>query len=263
MLKHASFEGVKVRITPALDALFDHHRLYSGQHGKKRWKVGEVLSVSRDARIEAYSHILGGNVVPAALGAFSYCVSRLEPTMRIGRYCSIAGGVGQIPGGHPTDWVSSSPFSHHPHPLHGFADYLKDRGVSRYRLHPFDLGSAPIEIGNDVWIGDSAVLKPGITIGDGAIVAMRAMVSRDVPPYAIVGGLPAKLIRHRFPEELAERIRQTEWWRFGPDVLQALDVRKPENFVERFEEAVANGAEPLELPVLTGEEIIATGELVS
>jgi len=260
MLKHAGYRAVTVRITPELEALFRRHSLHSGTYGRGRWSVGSQISVDPEARIEPYVHIFSGSTLPVALGAFSYSWSRLEPTMRIGRYCSIAASVSQL-GAHPAEWVSSSPFSHHPQPLGGVADYLRGSGVQRYDVQDFDMGIAPVEIGNDVWIGEAVALKPGVKIGDGAIIAAHAVVARDVPPYAIVGGVPARLIRYRFSEPLIERLRAAQWWRFGPDILQALDVRDTENFVDRLEQAQAGNARPLDLPTLTGQEIMAVGEV--
>lgn len=263
MLKLATDGATKVRVTPEMLALFDRYHLHTGQYGRKRWKAGDQLQVSRDARVEPYAHILHGMCVPSAIGAFSYAAGAVEPNLRIGRYCSIAKSVGQIGAGHPIDWVTSSPFSHHPQPLGGFRDYLLSVGVERFDLHDFDVGSAMIEIGHDVWIGEAALLKPGVTIGEGAIVATRSIVTRDVPPYAIVGGTPARLIRYRFSEDMIARIRALQWWRYGPDMLQPLDVRDPEGFIDRFQQAQADGAQPLDLAVLTGEDIITAGEAIS
>lgn len=262
MLMNASMEAVRVRVTPALLARFRQHRLHSDQRGRVRWKVGDVLSVMADARIEPYAHLLAGTVLPTALGAFSYSWAKLEPNIRVGRYCSIAPIVTQYGLGHPTDWISSSPFSHNPQPLGGFADYFQDIGLSKFALHPFDQGSAPVEVGHDVWIGEGALMKPGVTIGTGAIVAARAVITHDVPPYAIVGGMPARLIRYRFDEDVVDRLLKAQWWRFGPEILQPLDVRDPAAFLDRFEQALADGLKPLELPILTGEEIIAQGERI-
>lgn len=74
----------------------------------------------------------------------------------------------------------------------------------------------PVRIGHDVWIGDGALILPGVTIGTGAAVASRAVVTRDVPPYAIVGGNPARIIRYGFDGQVVERILGTQWWRFAP-----------------------------------------------
>jgi virginiamycin A acetyltransferase len=260
MLIHASNKAVRVRVTSDLIELFVRGRVHSAQRGRQRWAVGDALSVDPDALVEPYSHILEGCVLPAAIGAFSYAWGRLEPTVRIGRYSSIAPAVSQLGLGHPTDWVSSSPFSHNPQPLGGFADYLRDIGSKRFALHGFDQGSAPVEIGNDVWIGEGALLKAGVTIGDGAIVAARAIVTHDVPPYAIVGSSPARLIRYRFSDAIIARLQAAQWWRFGPDIIQPLDVRDPEGFLDRFEQALADGITPFDPPVLTGQDIIAAGE---
>lgn len=262
MLKLPTDGAVRVRVTPELLALFDRHHLHTAQRNRKRWGLGDQLMVHPDARIEAYAHILFGMTFPMAMGAFSYTCGQIKPNLRIGRYCSIANNVDQLGGGHPTDWVTSSPFTHNPQPMGAFAEYLTDIGVTRFNLYDFDQGSAPIEIGNDVWIGEHARLKPGIKIGDGAIVATRAIVTHDVPPYAIVGGMPGRVIRYRFPEDVIERIRATSWWRYGPEVIQPLDPRDPVGFADRFDRAVADGATPLDLTAMTGREIIAAGEKV-
>ena len=72
-----------------------------------------------------------------------------------------------------------------------------------------------IVVGNDVWIGYEAVILAGVTIGDGAIIGTRAVVTKDVPPYTIVGGVPAKPIRRRFPEETAEKLLELQWWNWS------------------------------------------------
>jgi acetyltransferase-like isoleucine patch superfamily enzyme len=260
MLIHASNKAVRVRVTADLIELLARHRVHSAQRSRRRWAVGDQLSIYPEARIEPYSHILEGMTLPAAIGAFSYTWGRIEPTMRIGRYSSMAPLVSQLGMGHPTDWVSSSPFSHNPQPLGGFAEYLRDIGAKEFRLHGFDQGSEPVEIGNDVWIGEGATLKAGVMIGDGAIVAARAIVTHDVPAYAIVGGSPARLIRYRFSDAMIARLRAAQWWRFGPDIIQPLDVRDPEGFLDRFERALADGITPFDPPALTGQDIIAAGE---
>ncbi|MDE5614956.1 MAG: CatB-related O-acetyltransferase, partial [Treponemataceae bacterium] len=76
-----------------------------------------------------------------------------------------------------------------------------------------------IVIGNDVWIGYEAVIMAGVTIGDGAIIGTRAVVTKDVPPYTIVGGVPAKSIRKRFSEDVIERLLSLKWWDLPPEKI--------------------------------------------
>ena len=74
-------------------------------------------------------------------------------------------------------------------------------------------------MGNDVWIGENAHIMSGVTIGDGAIVGSEALVTKDIPPYAIVGGNPAKIIKYRFDEYTIEKLLKIKWWDFGEDEL--------------------------------------------
>jgi acetyltransferase-like isoleucine patch superfamily enzyme len=248
-------------VTSAMLALFRERGLYHRFNGGERWRVGETLRMPLTCAIEPYSHILSGHALPEKLGAFSYALSELPPHVSLGRYCSIAGGVEFIQSEHPTDWVTSSPFSYSPLGLMGMRDYLLAQGLTSFLLHPAaEFLAKPVIIGHDVWIGQRATLKSGIKIGDGAIVAAQAMVTDDVPPYAIVGGVPARVIRMRFPEHLVERLQALQWWRYGLDVLHPLDVRDPEGFADRLEALQTTAPPPVFAPpVLTAEEILAAG----
>lgn len=77
-----------------------------------------------------------------------------------------------------------------------------------------------IVVGNDVWIGYEAVILSGVKIGDGAIIGARALVTKDVPPYSVVGGVPAKIIKQRFSAEVIEKLQKIKWWNFSPEVLR-------------------------------------------
>jgi hypothetical protein len=97
-----------------------------------------------------------------------------------------------------------------------------------------------------------------VSVGHGAVVGAGALVTKDVAPYAVVGGVSARTIRMRFAEELVERFMAAEWWRFGPDQLQPLDVRDPEAFVSRLEDRLATQPPPaLELVPLSAAELRA------
>jgi len=120
-------------------------------------------------------------------------------TLRIGAFCSIAEGVQIFLGGHHrADWVTTYPFP---------AMLEQARGIPGYAFSRGD-----VVVGNDVWLCTGCVLLSGVTIGHGAIVAASAVVSRDVPPYAVVAGNPAQVVKWRFPEDMREQLLEAAWW---------------------------------------------------
>lgn len=251
----------QVRITPALFGLFQKFRLSTAAKGT-RWEVGQAIALDAETQIEKYAQVIAGQRLPQALGAFSYSHSPLHTALRIGRYCSLSWGVDVIEGDHPMDWVTTSPVTHAPGDIRGLSVYLNDIGAQEYQLLPYGPSAAPVTLGHDVWIGMKVLIKRGVRIGHGAIVGAGSLVTRDVPPYAVVAGTPARILRYRFTDPLIERLLSAEWWRYGPDKIQPLDPRAPEAFLDRLEEAVADGLEPLILPVLAGSDIIAAGERI-
>ena len=122
--------------------------------------------------------------------------------LTIGRYCSIADRVEILLGGdHRTDWVTTYPFAALPELWPTAAG-----GIS------FHASRGDVTIGHDVWLGSGCMILSGVTVGHGAVVAAHAVVTRDVPPFAIVGGNPAKLIRHRFEPEAVAALLEVAWW---------------------------------------------------
>ncbi|WP_247654650.1 CatB-related O-acetyltransferase [Microvirga sp. HBU67558] len=127
-------------------------------------------------------------------------------TLRIGKYNSIADDVTIFLGGnHRTDWVTTYPFN----VLDPVAEHIKG--------HPHSRGD--VIIGNDVWLGRGCMIMSGVTIGDGACVAANAVVTRDVAPYTIVGGNPARMIRKRFTDAQIEHLLQIEWWNWPQEKI--------------------------------------------
>lgn len=151
------------------------------------------------------------------IGYGTYIGSRTSlPNCQIGKFCSIAQNVKVINATHPTDiFVSTSPM---------FFSTLKQNGKTFCEKNRFEefltTNGRNLIIGNDVWIGENVVLKGGITIGDGVIIAMGAVVTKDVPPYAIVGGVPAKIIRYRFNEEQIKKLLEIKWWNYPEEWIK-------------------------------------------
>lgn len=242
-----------VKITPAVLDLLRERHVHS------RWQVGDDLGFAPGTKLEPYVHFHGGPTLPSAMGAFSYAQDWLVPKFKVGRYCSLAAGLSVMGNSHPTDWAMTSPVFFDPTPAPGLRDYLvHERQAERFPLEAYQPLPHPITIGNDVWIGQRVMIKGGVAIGDGAVIGAGSVVTKDVPPYAIVGGAPARLIRMRFAPEVVARFVALQPWRFGPDDLQPLGVTDPAAFLDRLEAKIAAGQiTPLSFDLLTDAELNA------
>lgn len=137
----------------------------------------------------------------------------------IGRYCSI-NGTARIMNNHSLDCVTTHPFLDHPLYMDWDAYLERKKYLEKYGIHKKNnsFENSPIRknesvvIGNDVWIGANVIILPGTTIGDGAVLAAGAIVTKDVAPYAIVGGCPAREIRKRFDDYTIQKLLQIKWW---------------------------------------------------
>ena len=150
--------------------------------------------------------------------------------VKIGRYCSVAKHVDIGLSQHPVNWLSVTPRQY----FRDFARWSSFAG-KEVAVKPFDGVSGMTEIGNDVWIGERVIIMSGVKIGDGAIVAAGAVVTKDVPSYAVVGGVPARVIKYRFDEPTIRRLLDLQWWRYDladfgdvdwSDIGSALDIVK-------------------------------------
>jgi chloramphenicol O-acetyltransferase type B len=160
-----------------------------------------------------------------------------QATLTIGSFCSIADRVMVYLGGnHRVDWVTTYPFP-------AFSDRWET--AREIEGHPATKGD--VTVGSDVWIGSGATIMSGVTVGDGAAIAADCVVTKDVAPYAIVGGNPARLIRHRFTPEVVERLLEISWWEWSDEriavAIPMLCDGDPERFI-RFASEPDGGASP-------------------
>jgi acetyltransferase-like isoleucine patch superfamily enzyme len=142
-------------------------------------------------------------------------------TLKIGAFCSIAEGVQIFLGGHHrADWVTTFPFP---------AMVAQAAHIDGYSGTHGD-----VNIGNDVWLCTNSTILSGVTVGDGAIVAAGALVTRNVEPYAVVGGNPARFLRWRFPQEQRLLLQQSAWWDWPDEELYGLADKLCSDDIEAF-----------------------------
>lgn len=165
--------------------------------------------------------VVGENTI--VNGLTIYCWDR-RITVSIGRYCSIADDVMIVAGGeHDIDWVTSYPL----------IDAWKLESLYPAKKPRW---KGPISIGNDVWIGNRATILSGVCIGNGAAVGACSVVVKDVPPYAVVAGNPARVLRYRFREEQVQALQDLQWWKWSEEVVRdrASDFLDIEAFLEKY-----------------------------
>ncbi len=128
-------------------------------------------------------------------------------SFKIGSFCSIASGVQILLGGeHRPDWVTTYPFN------------VLWKAGEQIEGHPMTKGD--VTIGNDVWIGMESIILSGVTIGDGAVIGLRAVVTKNVPPYAVVAGNPARIVKKRFKDHIIDRLLSLQWWNWDDDRIK-------------------------------------------
>ncbi|MDR7871376.1 MAG: CatB-related O-acetyltransferase [Tissierellaceae bacterium] len=149
-----------------------------------RVKILKNVIVYKTSDIGDYSYVNSNSVIGIA---------------KIGKFCSIGYNCQIGVEAHPTNFISTSPY------LYGDDNIFRQKGIYN------ELHTASI-IGNDCWIGSNAVIMQGVTIGDGAIIGAGSVVTKDVQPYSIVGGVPAKFIRYRFDKEERDYLLSSKWW---------------------------------------------------
>lgn len=194
-------------------------------HNYLRFKDAQIdagCCINEKTVIEPHTHVLNNCIINfSKIGSYSYigryCIIQ---NTTIGKYCSIANDVFIGLGKHPTDLISTSPLFYRKQNTLNLQLVEKDSAFEEY---------ANISIGNDVWIGTRAIIMDGLIIGTGAIIAANSVVTKDVPPYAIVAGVPAKIIKYRFQEDKIEELLNSEWWNWSLKDIK-LKINAPNNY---------------------------------
>lgn len=216
-----------------------------------------------------------GNVL-FSMGAFSYvrsCLGGAEgrsnvQNVRIGRYCSIADNVRVFQADHDINNFTTSTYIYGAPSFRRESWMVKERAKEHGRHMKLASGRESVckevRIGNDVWIGSHVALRPGVSVGDGSCIATGAVVTKDVPPYAIVGGVPARIIKYRFDDKTIERLLALGWWQY--DFLEfEVEADAPiDAFLATVEDQVAaGGLAPWVTEPVTSKDLLSISEGIS
>lgn len=205
--------------------------------------------VKKPLIVETSIQFRGGAYDVEEIGAFTYLGennSQYFHVGKIGRFCALGP---QVVMGHTEHTIESLST----HPMFGWkfdsnwrdADPLYEDVAFNHELlrkkNEKIKRQSRIEIGNDVWIGFGVYISRGVKIGDGAVIAAGSVVVKDVAPYTVVGGVPAKPIKQRFSDKIVEKLLVLKWWEYGPLILKNIDITDMESAIYEIESRVANG----------------------
>lgn len=223
---------MKIKITKKLqDKVFKDFGIFL--------EKGSYNILEDNFRVEAPASVKGVNVPDFlrnfSLGAFTHVNDGgFIQNCTIGRYCAIGTNVKIGNGEHPTNWLSinSCQFVQK---FHSYDKILMNKiTIKEWQVYKHTY------IGNDVWIGANAFIKDGVTIGDGAIIGACTVVTKDVPPYAIVVGNPGKIIRYRFSQEIIDELLKLKWWNYDISEFGEVDFDNIEKAISQLRRILPN-----------------------
>jgi len=235
-------DWLHLRATERVSSAFSSLNLFIGHHARAPVNRDFIIRIPKAARFENFTSS-SGHLYSA--GAFSYSENGETP-LSVGRYCSVGAYLSIMGERHPLERVTTSSFTYcyypnwnKPHIMSGHEQLL---GNAFPPQNPSNLMGPPPRLEHDVWIGQQVLMQRGITVHTGSVVGAGSVVTKDVPPYTIVAGNPARPIRRRFATELCDRLLASEWWTFHPRVLFEFGYSDVERFCGRIEAGRANGS---------------------
>lgn len=208
-----------------------YYKLFN-KPGKKKLSVKPLIdptSSITDTYIGKYTEIGRNNsIAESSINDYSYTCENCQIIYsEIAKFVNIASYVRLNPGQHPMQWISQHHFLYRKE-MYGFGE--DDNAFFQWRK------SQKVIIGNDVWLGHNSVVMGGITVGDGAVIGSSSVVTKDVPPYAVVAGVPAKVIKHRFSEKIIKKLLEIKWWEWPHEIIMERlnDFKDPEYFIKQY-----------------------------
>lgn len=219
--------------------IFENKRVFLEWKENARKEFPSHITFTDSFEMEPYSGIYAGSNL-CTMGSFSYSHSPVNPYLKVGRYCSISWGLTVVGPRHPVEWGTTSNIVFDRN-ASNIKKFIEDSSIAGFKTgDPRKLEKPFPIIGNDVWIGQNVTLNRGVTIGDGAIVAAFSVVTKDIPPYTIVGGNPARIIKMRFSNSTIESLLENPWWALNPEVVASLPMDSPEALSQIIKEDYAD-----------------------
>lgn len=188
-------------------------------------RISLLAIISANVKIDKTAYIYRGvKAKNAVIGAHTYISANTDiENAEIGNFCSIADHCRIGMSGHSLCYMSTSPI------FTQTLNALQKRWISE-NVFEHKSEEERVTLGHDVWVGSHVLINGGVHIGNGACIAAGAVVVKDVPPYAIVGGVPAKIIRYRFPQETIDKLEEIQWWNLPKETLmQNIHLFQKEN----------------------------------